>query len=176
MELAGRAYLDIETSFDNSLTVVGVFRPDRGLLIQLVGDLATQDNLLDALEGATKIVTYNGNRFDLPVLNRRLRINLFDLFDSHDLMYECWRKGLKGGLKAVERRFGISRTIFGKGEDDPRFLWERFRSLGDLQSLERLLEYNREDTLNLFLLEERLFDLPPRGSIENFVERYARLM
>lgn len=176
MELAGRAYLDIETSFNNALTVVGVFRPDRGFFVQLVGDLATQENLLNALDGATNIVTYNGNRFDLPMLNRCLSINLFALFDSHDLMYECLRKGLKGGLKAVEKRLGISRSIFGKGDDDPRFLWDRFRSFGDQAALERLLEYNRQDTLNLFLLEERLFNLPPRGSIEDYVERYARLM
>ncbi|MCL5292573.1 MAG: ribonuclease H-like domain-containing protein [Actinobacteria bacterium] len=176
MQIEGRAYLDIETSFSNSLTVVGIFRPDRSRFIQLVGEFATPENLLDALDGAEALITYNGNRFDLPVLNNSLGVDLFQLFHSHDLMYDCWRCGLKGGLKAVEGRLGIERTIFGIGADDPRVLWEKFRRRGDVDSLERLLDYNRQDTLNLFHLEEKLFNLPSRGSVTSFIESYLRLV
>ncbi len=64
-------------------------------------------NLLDTLDGADSLVTYNGSRFDIPVLNRFFGINLFKLFESHDLMYECWKCGLKGGLKSVEAKLGL---------------------------------------------------------------------
>ncbi|MHB0977488.1 MAG: ribonuclease H-like domain-containing protein [Candidatus Aquicultorales bacterium] len=164
MELDGRAYLDIETSFRNKVTVVGIHRPEKGRFIHLVGDYVTPVNLLDALEGSLILVTYNGNRFDLPILNSALGIDLFSLFDSHDLMYDCWKCNLKGGLKAVEAKLGIERTIFGKDEDDPRVLWQRYRRLRDKDSLDRLLDYNRQDTVNLAILEERLFNLQPRGS------------
>lgn len=175
MDVEGRAYLDIETSFSNKVTVVGIFRPDRSLFVQLVGGLATAGNLLEALNGATTIVTYNGQRFDLPVLANQLDVDMFGLFRSHDLMYDCWKKKLKGGLKAVERQLGIDRSIFGKDEDDPRTLWDRFRRHSDENSLERLLSYNREDTVNLFLLEERLFDLSPREEYLQ-IDLYQRLL
>jgi uncharacterized protein YprB with RNaseH-like and TPR domain len=73
-------------------------------------------------------------------------------------MYDCWKNNLKGGLKAVERALGIKRNIFGRGDDDPRMLWRRYRLHRSLDALERLLEYNREDTLNLVLLEKCLKD------------------
>lgn len=175
MEIYGRAYLDIETSFRNDVTVIGIFRPEHRRFIQLVGANATAENLLDALEGSEALVTYNGERFDLPVLNRALGIDLFNLFNSQDLMYDCWRLGLKGGLKAVESKLGIERSIFGKEEDDPRVLWQRFRR-GDMSSLERLLDYNREDTVNLFILEEKLFNLPSRGEVDDLVESLVRVL
>jgi uncharacterized protein YprB with RNaseH-like and TPR domain len=71
-------------------------------------------------------------------------------------MYDCWKNNLKGGLKAVERTLGIGRDIDGKGDDDPRLLWRRYRMHRDENSLERLLSYNQEDTLNLLLLEKCL--------------------
>ncbi len=172
-----RAYLDIETSFSNMVTVIGLYIADSGRLIQLVGEAITPENLMDHLNGVRRIYTYNGNRFDIPVIHRNLGVNLRKNHESRDLMYDCHRNNLKGGLKAVEKTLGIARNIFGRGEDDPRILWRKYRVHRDFDALERLLEYNREDTLNLLLLEERLkYGIRAVGAEKVPVKSYIRLV
>ena len=149
-----KAYLDIETSFGQEITIVGIFRPpDR--MIQLIGDEVNWTNLWNALEGVTAILTYNGARFDLPVIKRAVRLDLNRYFECRDLMFECWRRRLYGGLKRVEEQLGIARETKGVDGLEAMRLWERFR-YGDEAALQLLLEYNREDTVNLFHLEARL--------------------
>jgi uncharacterized protein YprB with RNaseH-like and TPR domain len=172
-----KAYLDIETSFSNNITVIGIYVAGSNRLTHIVGDCITPETVLDSLRGVESIYTYNGNRFDLPVIHQNLGINLRKLFISCDLMYDCWKNNLKGGLKAVERSLGISRDIDGKGEDDPRILWRRYRMHRDLNSLERLLTYNKEDTVNLLLLENRLKNRRNGGGMEQVtVDSYSRLI
>jgi uncharacterized protein YprB with RNaseH-like and TPR domain len=172
-----KAYLDIETSFSNKITVVGIYVAGTNRLTHIVGDCITPEAILDSLDGVKSIYTYNGNRFDLPVIHHNLGINLRKLFKSCDLMYDCWKNNLKGGLKAVERTLGIGREIDGKGDDDPRLLWRRYRMHRDEDSLERLLFYNQEDTLNLLLLEMCLEDgCYGRDHGEVPVDSYLRLI
>ena len=103
------AYLDIETTGLSprycEITVVGMHlvSEHESRFIQLVGEDVTTDNLLEALQGVDVIYTYNGSRFDLPFIHCRLGVNLASLFRQCDLMYDCWRNNLYGGLKAVER-------------------------------------------------------------------------
>jgi uncharacterized protein YprB with RNaseH-like and TPR domain len=156
-----KAYLDIETSFDGSITVVGLHAEDRGM-IQLVGGKINDLALWRALEGVKTICTYNGSRFDLPVIRRRLGLDLAKEFRSHDLMYVCWRHGLFGGLKRVEEQLGIPRRSKGIDGFDAMRLWSRFEDGGDVESLEVLLTYNRDDVLNLSVLEARLSELEER--------------
>ena len=156
-----KAYLDIETSFDGSITVVGLHAEDRGM-IQLVGGKISDLALWRALEGVKTICTYNGSRFDLPVIRRRLGLDLAKEFRSHDLMYVCWRHGLFGGLKRVEEQLGIPRRSKGIDGFDAMRLWSRFEDGGDVESLEVLLTYNRDDVLNLSVLEARLSELEAR--------------
>jgi uncharacterized protein YprB with RNaseH-like and TPR domain len=159
-----KAYLDIETSFGQEITIVGIFRPpDR--MIQLIGDEVNWTNLWNALEGVTAILTYNGARFDLPVIKRAVRLDLNRYFECRDLMYDCWRRRLYGGLKRVEEQLGIVRGTKGVDGLEAMRLWERFR-YGDESALQLLLEYNREDTVNLFHLEARLETLAPRKKRE----------
>ena len=153
-----KAYLDIETSFRGTITVVGLYRPDVGAM-QWVGDRIRLDALLDALEGVHTLAHYNGNRFDLPVLSRHLRFDFRQRFRSEDLMYHCWRRGLRGGLKRVETALAIARTTVGVDGLEAMRLWERHLR-GDETALERLLAYNLEDVRNLVLLEHRLCGLP----------------
>jgi uncharacterized protein YprB with RNaseH-like and TPR domain len=156
-----KAYLDIETSFDGSITVVGLHAEDRGM-IQLVGGKINDLALCSALEGVKTICTYNGSRFDLPVIRRRLGLDLAKEFRSHDLMYDCWRHGLFGGLKRVEEQLGISRRSKGIDGFDAMRLWSRFENNGDEEALGVLLTYNRDDVLNLPVLETCLSELEAR--------------
>lgn len=145
------AYLDIETSYGFSITVIGVFREFR----QLVGSKVNRTNLLKLLEGVTCLVTYNGNRFDLCVTRKNLCLDLAEHFESYDLMYACWKKNLYGGLKKVERRLGISRELEGGDGREAMVLWRRYEA-GDSEALAKLLFYNREDVLNLVKVRKRL--------------------
>lgn len=156
------AYLDIETTglsaFSGAITVVGIYLCDNSdaRFIQLVGRDITRYSLLETLEGVDTIYTYNGRRFDLPFINVHLGISLEELFKHRDLMYDCWRYNLRGGFKAVERQLGISRKLI---EVDGRMavrLWWRYVDSFDLEALDTLLAYNREDVVNLKELKERL--------------------
>ncbi|HEY97762.1 MAG TPA: ribonuclease H-like domain-containing protein [Dehalococcoidia bacterium] len=156
------AYLDIETTglsaFSGAITVVGIYLCDNSdaRFIQLVGRDITRYSLLETLEGVDTIYTYNGRRFDLPFINVQLGINLEELFNHRDLMYDCWRYNLRGGFKAVERQLGIPRELV---EVDGRMavrLWWRYVDSFDLEALDTLLAYNREDVVNLKELKERL--------------------
>ncbi len=154
-----RAYLDIETTFDGTISVVGIYRPDQGT-IQLVNGGVCDINLYAALEGVTTLVTFNGSSFDLPVIRKRLYADLKKEFAHHDLLYICRRQGLHGGLKIVEQRLGIQRESAGiSGWDAPR-LWHRYTTYSDQAALETLLCYNREDVVNLAVLEALLNNLP----------------
>lgn len=150
-----KAYLDIETSFEGRITVVGIFRPSSGF-VQLVGQTVNGENLLGCLERVVEIVTYNGSRFDLPVIKKELGVDLEMLLSPEDLMYACWELNLYGGLKVVEQTLGIKRETAGTSGRDAMVLWEKYSQYGDQQALERLLAYNREDVLNLPILEEKL--------------------
>ena len=147
-----KAYLDIETCASGEVTVVGIFREDRGLR-QLVGGEITDVTLWETLDGVDTLCTFNGDRFDLPILERQVRVDLRKRFRSLDLLRECRRAGLKGGLKRLEERFGIARSTRGMNGWDALRLWARYENEGDRAALEVLLEYNREDVMNLLQLE-----------------------
>ncbi|GAC1353505.1 MAG: ribonuclease H-like domain-containing protein [Herpetosiphon sp.] len=149
------AYLDIETCFDGSISVIGIYRPDQGTF-QLVDGGVTDLNIYRALDGVGTIYTYNGGSFDLPCIKRHVRVDLKADFGHHDLMRTCWKHGLKGGLKKVEVAIGIARTTAGiTGWDAPR-LWHRYQVGNDLAALDLLLRYNREDVINLPILRAYL--------------------
>ncbi len=150
-----KAYLDIETSFGGEITIVGIFHPPKRM-VQLIGDEVNWTNLWKALEGVASIVTYNGNRFDLPKIRQFVGLDLPKYFECQDLMHACHRKNLFGGLKRVEDELGIERETRGIDGMDAMRLWEQYRRSADEQSLQILLEYNREDTMNLYHLEARL--------------------
>ena len=156
------AYLDIETTglswLDAEITVVGLYLVDGSdsRLLQLVGKEITRDSLLEALKMVQTIFTYNGSRFDLPFINASLGIDLSGLFIHRDLMYDCWQCNLYGGFKAVEAQLGIRRQLKGIRGWDAIMLWQRYSDYGDQNALALLLEYNREDVINLKALRERL--------------------
>lgn len=152
-------YLDIEASFRGEVTVVGLLRMDRGAL-QLVGDAITRDVLVDSLHGLDTLCTFNGESFDLPVLRRAFGLGLIERYRSLDLFIECRRNGLRGGLKRIEASLSIPRRIRGVNGVDAMVLWDRW-TRGDRQALQTLLAYNRDDVVNLALLERRL-----RGDLE----------
>ncbi|MEK7764915.1 MAG: ribonuclease H-like domain-containing protein [bacterium] len=149
------AFLDIETAFDGRLTIVGILRADRGLL-QLVGRDITPERVLEFLDGTALLHTYNGHSFDLPRIRAALGVDLRRRFACRDLMRDCWRLNLYGGLKKVERTLGIARATEGVDGMEAMRLWDRYVAADDTDALARLLHYNREDVENLVVLREKL--------------------
>ena len=162
MQLCVEAYLDIETKGsspkDNEVTVWGMplVRETNAKVSQMVGGDVTADNILEALREASVIYTYNVKSFDLPLLHSRLGINLAELVKHHDLMFDCWRNNLYGGFKAVERQLSIPRKLTEVNGYEAVRLWWRYVNDYDEDALSTLLEYNKEDVLNLKTLRERL--------------------
>jgi uncharacterized protein YprB with RNaseH-like and TPR domain len=156
------AYLDIETTglspITDMVTVVGIFltagRDHK--LVQLVGKEITRDRLLEALKDVRIIYTYNGSHFEVPFIKNFLGIDLTKHWRHCDLMFECWRNNLYGGLKAVEAVLGISRQLTGISGADAVSLWHKYQRGQDQDSLPILLRYNAEDVLNLKTLREKL--------------------
>jgi hypothetical protein len=71
-------------------------------------------------------------------------------------MYDCWRNNLYGGFKSVEQQLGIARRLQGIGGAQAGMLWWRYQIDNDKKALDLLLEYNKEDVLNLLVLRKRL--------------------
>lgn len=156
------AYLDIETTglsrVLDDITVIGLYLVGRAgnSLIQLVGEKVTRRNLIRALQDVNTIYTYNGSRFDLPFIYSHLGVDLNEYFYHHDLMYDCWRNNLYGGYKAVEKCLNIHRKTTGISGSEAVILWHKYQTDGDLRALTLLLEYNKEDVVNLKVLRDRL--------------------
>jgi uncharacterized protein YprB with RNaseH-like and TPR domain len=156
------AYIDIETTglspITDMVTVIGIFLTDgrNNKLVQLVGEKITRDRLLEALKNVRVIYTYNGSRFEVPFINISLGIDLAKHWRHCDLMFECWRNNLYGGLKAVEAMLGIPRQLKGISGADAIRLWQKYQKERDQDSLAVLLRYNAEDVMNLKTLREKL--------------------
>ena len=94
------------------------------------------------------IVTYNGSSHDIPLLIANgININIPHI----DLKIILQSMGFKGGLKKIEKVFGIKRNPIQdkfKSGDIYR-LWRMYKASGDEYYLNILLEYNEDDIFYL---------------------------
>jgi uncharacterized protein YprB with RNaseH-like and TPR domain len=102
------------------------------------------------------LYSYNGARFDLPFIEQRLGVDLTRHFDHCDLMHHCWNRKIWGGLKAVERKLGISRKTKGVNGYMAVQLWWDYKNNGNNRALRKLLKYNAEDVANLAHIRRKL--------------------
>ncbi len=107
------------------------------------------DRLATDLRSAALLVTYNGTRFDLPVLRRH---GLLEGQPHHlDLCPVLHAWGLYGGLKKTAQRLGIRRPaeLTGRTGAEAAALWHRYARDADASALVELLRYNAWDALAL---------------------------
>jgi len=145
-------YLDIETTgIDSSsvLTVVSLFINNEVFTYQRGKDL---EFLLDRLEKDLILVTYNGRRFDVPFIEREFNQKIPNV--HLDLMNVLHEMGIKGGLKKSEEILGLKRSDEISGIDGRQapLLWRDYQLNQNERSLELLIAYNREDTINLEII------------------------
>jgi len=151
-------FLDIETTglgaTCNDVTTVSVHRGGETKTFVNGRDL-TARRLEAELEASSLLVTFNGQRFDVPFLETCYDL---DVQTPHvDLMYPCKKIGLDGGLKAIERDLGIDRDLPDLSGRDAVRLWHEYER-GDDGALETLIRYNRADTQNMEPLMEIVTD------------------
>jgi len=148
-------FLDIETTGlsprRDDVTVVSVHRGGETRTLVRGQDLSRR--ALDRSVGdARLLVTYNGAQFDVPFLESAFG---FRWEHAHlDLRSPARRLGLTGGLKAIEREVGIDRDRPDLSGRDAVRLWQRYARRSDRDALETLVDYNREDTMNLASLAD----------------------
>ena len=148
-------YLDIETTGFyqgvNEITVIGLYD---GKTTKTFVQGINLDRFEFEIASYDLIITFNGSQFDLPFIRRQFP-NI-SLPPAHiDLRFFLKRLGYKGGLKAIEKTFGLSRSPEIDGMDGYHavLLWKAYQ-WGDRSALDRLIEYNTADIVNLKPLME----------------------
>lgn len=158
-DFAGRcAYLDIETDggmSGSAVTMIGLYGDDEFQCF-VQGD--NLESFRDAISRYSMIVTFFGAGFDVPMLKKRFPDVVFDHVHL-DLCLAFRRLGMRGGLKAIERRLGLQRSQETAGLDgrDAIRLWRAYQRGSD-EALRVLTAYNREDVVNLERLAEIAYD------------------
>jgi uncharacterized protein len=167
------AYLDIETGplghGRQGITVIGLFDGQEFRSFVYGDNLQTLEQYLRRYD---LLVTFNGKTFDLPLIERDLGIPIYQA--QIDMKVFLHYLGYRGGLKRIERQWGIIREdeIAGLTGFDAVLLWARHRR-GDPEALKRLIAYNRADVVNLEILLKRGYELA-RNRIEATVCGEAR--
>jgi uncharacterized protein YprB with RNaseH-like and TPR domain/predicted nuclease with RNAse H fold len=159
-EFASRCvFLDIETTglspvFD-TVTMVGLFDGHR---YEVFIDGQNLQDLPNRLKKYSVVVTFNGAGFDLRFL--RITFPDLELPPIHiDLRWVTRRLGYRGGLKSIEKEFGISRdeSVEDVNGFDATVLWSRYLR-GDRAALQKLVTYNTEDVVHLKAIMEMAYD------------------
>ena len=153
------AYLDIETDGTSAtceVTCIGtLFRGEvrafvNGFNLEAFPEYAKRFGVL---------VTFNGSCFDVPVLERTFRG--LELPRAHiDLRFTARGAGVEGGLKRIEDGLGLHRPDHLRGVNgfEAVTLWRDWRDTGSLSALQRLVEYNLYDAIQLKPVLERLYN------------------
>jgi uncharacterized protein YprB with RNaseH-like and TPR domain len=152
-------YLDIETDggqAPNAITVIGLFDGHEYYGLLKGKDLESFPELMARFK---MVVTFYGAGFDLPMLQKRFKDEKFDQVHL-DLCPTLKRIGYQGGLKRIERTLGIERSPQTQGLTgyDAVKLWNRYYHLDDERALNLLVDYNREDVVNLERLAVHAYD------------------
>ena len=153
------AYLDIETTglspHYNYITTIAVYDGKR------VYDFIRGENLDEFPAFISKfpaISTFYGRAFDIPFIKQEMGIDFNQI--HFDVCFLLRKLKIKGGLKRIEKRFGISRgnleTLNGY---TAVLLWKKFKQNKKRKYLETLLAYNNEDVINLEFLLYQAYNL-----------------
>ena len=176
-DLSRCLFLDTETTgFSGAGTIAflvgtGWFEgTDFRLRQYLLGDYPDEPEMLvrlsEQMRAYDTVVTFNGNTFDLPLLEGRYTmLRMRDMWvplRRMDLLppaKKVWRRRLHSvrlaNLEANILRFGREDDLPGS-EAPKRFF--NYLKTGDAESLNPVLEHNRQDVLSMALLMRRLFE------------------
>jgi uncharacterized protein YprB with RNaseH-like and TPR domain/predicted nuclease with RNAse H fold len=152
-------YLDIETTGLSSVfdivTMVGLY-DGRKYKVFVEGD--NLNDLPTHLRNYSVVVTFNGAGFDLRFLQLAFPGLKFPPIHI-DLRWVTRKLGMRGGLKSVEKAFGLKRAdaVEDLNGYDATVLWAKYMR-GKKSALGRLIEYNTEDVIHLKAIMEMAYD------------------
>ncbi len=121
------------------------------------GMTLTEARLKNELAKYKMLVTFNGTCFDIPVIKSAFP-SAIPQAPHVDVRFLARRLGFSGGLKSLERRFGIyrdKRIEIMTGRDAPH-LWRVWKERSNGAALELLLAYNKYDVVGLRTIMDHL--------------------
>jgi len=153
-------YLDIETTgYYGDITVIGLYDGYETKMM-IKGYNLNKEVIKNELQKYKMIVTFNGASFDLPVIKKYFGADVIPEVPHLDLRFACAKIGLKGGLKKIEKKLGISRSneVNSMSGADAVNLWNQFQTTGNKKYLKLLIKYNQEDIINLKTIANIVYD------------------
>ncbi len=146
-------FIDIETTgsgfrFDQ-ITVVG-WSLGEEFGFYIAGE--DPEPMLNAINRAKVVVTFNGTGFDIPIIKKEFPEANFPVCHI-DLRYFARRVGLKGGQKRIEKAIGMYRDtdiLEMTGQQAP-VLWGQHLN-GDPNALGTLVRYNYADVYGMKII------------------------
>jgi len=151
-------YLDIETTGLTSADEITTIALYDGQSVQTYVADRDLDDFPDDASAFGLLVTYNGERFDLPFLRAAFER---PFSQPHlDLCPVLRAFGGRGGLKECEHLLGIDRHLPAEIDGrDAIGLWRQYQEDRDDDALSLLLAYNAQDVLSLELLLVAAYNL-----------------
>lgn len=155
--------LDVECTGSNGpLSVIGLYRPKEGEIdcISLVkGKNLNSEELKKAFEGCKLLITYNGLSFYIKKIDYEFP-GVLPKVPVLDLYLFAKKLNLDTNLKVLETTLGIDRLYeFTKKRDIAVKLWQKYIKNHREETLNQLIEYNKQDAINLYPLAEKLVEM-----------------
>ncbi len=155
--------LDIEvTHFGGPISVIGLYKPKEGLIECqnfVRGKNLSKENISPLFNDVKLILTFNGLAFDIPKIDSEFPGLIPDNIKIFDLHIFARAINYKFSLRTLENTFGIQRLTSDSEKKGVAIkLWQEYLK-GNEGSLKKLLEYNAQDTINLYYLAEKLINI-----------------
>ena len=149
----------------------------RQLLLTKPGATAAMhERLCELIPAGATLVTYNGKRFDLPLLNNAAVLSgkrdPLPAMPHWDLLYPVRRRYRKLWpncrlLTLEQQLLGYFRSDDLPGSEAPA-AWRRYLQSGETTPLLRVLEHNREDLVTLVEAVLRLCEIPEASTRSSY--------